>query len=214
MPNNQIISERETAIVRLAVWYPGKLSPALLYSLAYPGAFSDAQALRDLPAVASRWWRSKKIQEFLQAETAVFKSNKDAMETRIQSECLARFESKVARPAKGIDFSIPENQRAKINEIINGATDPHDALDALKLMLSRQQEMAPESRKETPQRFYLPISCSECPLYSMASDVLKLRASQVYASHDSEGQAKIDAKLRAGGRSIIEKYVEKLINKQ
>lgn len=214
MPNNQIISERETAIVRLSVWYPGKLSPALLYSLAYPGAFSDAQALRDLPAVASRWWRSKKIQEFLQAETAVYKSNKDAMEVRIESECRARLESNEARPVKGVDFSIPENQRAKINEIINGATDPHDALDALKLMLSRQQEIAPDPQKEQIARFYMPLCCNQCPLYAMAGDTLRLRSAQHYNSKAPESRAIIDAKLREGGRAIIQEYVEKLINKK
>lgn len=214
MPNNQIISERETAVVRLSVWYPGKLSPGLLYSLAYPGAFSDAQALRDLPAVASRWWRSKKIQEFLQSEIAVYRSNKDAVEARIESECLARFESNGARPVKGVDFSIAENQRAKINEIINGATDPHDALDALKLMLSRQQEIAPDTKKEQIARFYRPLCCSQCPLFSMAGSVLRLRSAQHYNTQCPESRAIIDAKLREGGRAIIQEFVEKLINKK
>ncbi|MBR5397644.1 MAG: hypothetical protein IK145_07325 [Bacteroidales bacterium] len=167
MTNNQIITERETAIVRLAVWYPSKMSPSLLYSLAYPGAFSEAQALRDLPAVASRWWRSKKILECLQAETALYNANKDAVEARIESECIARHDSSgdAMHPLRGVDFSLPENQRAKLNELINGAVDPHDALDAMKLMMSRQQDIAPDQAKKPQVRAYLPLTCSSCPLY-------------------------------------------------
>ena len=215
MPNNQTINEREKAIVRLAVYYPGKLSPALLYSVAYNGTLADAHALRDLPAIASRWWRSRKIQDFFQAETALYNANKDAVEARIESECMARLESKrdAVRPSRCVDYSRPENQRAKLNELINGAVDSHDALDAMKLMIQRQQDIAPEQVKGPQVRAYMPLTCSDCPLYAMASDVLRMRASQRYNSRSSDVKEKIDAKLKAGGKTIIEKYVEKLINK-
>lgn len=166
-PSNQVITERETMAVRLSVWYAGKLPLPLLYSLCYPGAFEDAQALRDLNAVASRWWRSKKIQECLSTETATFKAYRDAEESRIKAECEARQQAVRKDDAPAIDYSDPSQQRRKLNELIAGSTDPHDQLDALKALMARP-EIAPDSRKEKPVRVYVPLSCHECPLYKDA----------------------------------------------
>ena len=173
MQNKQIITEREMAVVRLSVYYPGKTPLPLLYSLAYPGTFADAQALKDLPAVASRWWRSKKIQDFLNSETAVHKATVEAQESRIIAECMARLQSDAdSDQARGLDYSRPENQRQKLNELINGATDPHDALDALKTMIQRQQDIAPEHRNQgKPIRVYLPIVCSDCIIYKIHDEI-------------------------------------------
>lgn len=167
MQNKYQISEREKAVVRLSLYYPGKVPTPLLYSIAYPGRFADAQALKDLPATASRWWRSKKIQDFLIAETAIYKANAEAQASRIESECIARLNrADGEQTPRGVDYSRPENQRQKLNELINGATDPHDALDALKTMISRQQEVAPEQRTQNNyMRVYMPLRCYECPLY-------------------------------------------------
>lgn len=163
MPNTKTITEREMMAVRLSVYYPGRISLPLLYSFAYPGAFADAQALRDLPAVASRWWRSRKVQDFLNSVTAQYKAHQEAEVSRIESECIARLSADGnAHQERGIDFSIPENQRKKLNELINGATDPHDALDALKTMIGRQQDIAPEKKNGPQIRAYLPLTCDQC----------------------------------------------------
>ena len=148
--------------VRLSVWFPGKLPLPLLYAVSYPGRFEDAQALRDLNAVASRWWRSKKIQDCLTTETATFKAHQDAEESRIKAECVARLSAEKTDDDRGIiDYSDPSQQRRKLNELIAGSTDPHDQLDALKALMARP-EIAPTERKEKPMRFYLPLSCDRC----------------------------------------------------
>lgn len=165
------ITIREQSAVRLHIYLDGEVSPSLLYRVAYPGSIDAVEAISDLPAVASRWWRSRKIQDFYTAEKALHDARKDAERKRIEAEAIHRIQAEKAGhtdTAGMIDFSIPENQRKKLNQLINTATDPGEALDALKLIISKQNELAPEERRESPVRVYLPLSCQDCPLYKKA----------------------------------------------
>ena len=165
------ITIREQSAVRLHIYMDGEVSPSLLYKVAHPGSIETVEAISDLPAVASRWWRSRKIQDFYTAEKALYDARKDAERKRIEAETTTRIQAEKAGHldrAGLIDFSIPENQRRKLNEIINGTADAGEALDALKVLIAKQGELAPVERKETPVRVYLPLSCSDCPLYAKA----------------------------------------------
>lgn len=173
--NNLNISAREMMAVQLYVYYPGRIPPPRLYSLAYPGAFAEVQALKDLPATASRWWRSRKIQDYLADVSAQAKAHQEAEASRIEREILARLPSHQVDsiPEKGVDYSDPRNQRKKLNELINGATDPHDQLDAIKVMIARQAEITTDKPNNPRVKVYLPITCDQCRIRHLL-DVVRM----------------------------------------
>ena len=169
---NLVLTEREKAAIRLAIYYPNKIPKQELYRIAYRGRYEDTEQISDVPAVASRWWDSKKVQGFYQTEKAAYDSLRQAERASIQADCEARLRATQSGTgdddAAGgiIDYSRPENIRRKLNQIINTAADSGEALDAIKLLLARQSEIAPEHRPEGRQvRAYLPLQCYQCPLY-------------------------------------------------
>lgn len=160
---------RDESAVRLYLYMDGKISPSVLYAVAYPGSIDAVEALVDLPAVASRWWRSKKIQDFYFAEKAVYEAKKDAERKKIESEVMTRINASKGdiHPHGLTDYTDPRNIRTKLNQLINAAKAPGEVLDAMKLLLARQNEIAPE-KNGAQVRAYVPITCSDCPLYAAA----------------------------------------------
>ncbi len=210
------ITTREQSAVRLHIFLDGEVSPSVLYRVAYHGSIEAVEAISDLPAVASRWWRSRKIQEFYTAEKALYDARRDAERKRIEAETIHRIQAEKSghTDTSGmIDYGVPANQLRKLNQLVNTATDPSEALDALKVIISKQGEIAPEKR-ETPIRYYRPVTCDRCPLHAMAHEVLQLRASQKYDNLPRIAQEEIDARLREAGRSIVERYVAQLLHKK
>jgi len=168
MAKNKITIREEFAI-KAQIYADGSLSPQIVYKLAYPGSIEQAEALADLPANASRWWRSKKVQDYYLEQMAVYNSRKEAERKRIEQEVVGRIEAAKAGTTTDsglVDYGDPRNQLRKLNEIINTASDPNEALDALKVVIARQGELAPEKRQEKAVRTYLPLNCHECPLYA------------------------------------------------
>ena len=211
------LTEREQAAIRLYLFENEEISPVKLYRMAYAGSLKEVDSLKDLPASASRWLRSKKVSKYLDDQRAILNDRKAKERMKIESEVTARIQAS-AGPAKHtvpgfVDYSDPKAQLAKLNELINTANDPGEALDAMKVLLSKQAELAPAREPEKQQRFYLPLSCSECPLYAMAGETLRLRSAQKYDNLCDAAKDGVDARLREGGRAIIEKYVQMLITK-
>ena len=71
-------------------------------------------------------------------------------------------------PAKFVDYSDPANQRRKLNELVNKASDPGEALDALKVIISGQRDDKQAAKERRQVAAYLPICCNDCPLYQKA----------------------------------------------
>ena len=69
---------------------------------------------------------------------------------------------------KEIDYTDPENQRKKLNQLINNAKDPGEALDALKVIIAGQKDDRQAAREQKQVRAYLPQICQDCPLYQKA----------------------------------------------
>ena len=69
---------------------------------------------------------------------------------------------------KFVDYSSPAAQQAKLNELVNTASDPGEALDALKVIIQGQKADREAAKEGRVQRVYLPISCEACPLYQNA----------------------------------------------
>ena len=70
--------------------------------------------------------------------------------------------------SKFVDYSSPAAQQEKLNELVNTADDPGEALDALKVIIQSQKADRDAAREGRVQRVYLPISCDSCPLYQKA----------------------------------------------
>lgn len=72
------------------------------------------------------------------------------------------------KSSKFVDYSSPAAQQEKLNELVNTADDPGEALDALKVIIQSQKADRDAAREGRVQRVYLPISCDSCPLYQKA----------------------------------------------
>lgn len=162
----QIISEREQAVIRYAIAY-AITDKTLLYRLAYDGSRADLEKVNNISnGIASRWFNTQKIQAFYQTELAAWNDRRTKEKAAIAAEAVARKEQQAHDGL--IDYSSPKAQVAKLNELVNTATDPGEALDALKVMIARQGDLAPEKKTEgnqqQVQRFYTPITCGSCPI--------------------------------------------------
>ena len=127
----------------------------------------------------SRWHNSAKVQNTLQQFKKML-ADRDAeqrqagrMEERnraSQGEEIQTGESERTKPqtagqlAKFVDYSDPANQARKLNELVNTADDPGEALDALKVIMQAQKADREAAKDNKIARFYLPVQCSGCPL--------------------------------------------------
>ena len=75
---------------------------------------------------------------------------------------------------KYTDFSKPENQFRKLNELVNTATDSAETLDALKVIMSAQKADREAARDGKVVKCYIPMSCKDCKLYEKARKKVSL----------------------------------------
>lgn len=158
---------RERLAARLYILSGETISPSDLFTLAHNGSLSDIAKMTSLPSTASRWLRSNKISKLLNSERGAYQLRQEAERKKVEAEIFARVRpgEKDFTPAGMVDYSRPENQVKKLNQLVNTAKDSGEALDALKVLLSRQTELSTARREERQVRAYLPLSCHECPLY-------------------------------------------------
>ena len=172
---NNELTPREIAAAQLYA-YGIETSPAKLYAVAHRGSLEAVEALSDINASASRWLHSEKVQSFVRREKAAIDARQAQERKTIEAEVLARVRAKKdgsLTEAGQIDYSDPRNQLRKLNTLINGSTDTGETLDALKVMIAKQSDLAPEKKGERPVRVYVPMSCDACPLYAEAQARLK-----------------------------------------
>lgn len=67
-----------------------------------------------------------------------------------------------------IDYLNPENQAAKLNELVNKADSTGETLDALKVIIATQKADRDAARDGKQVKCYVPMSCDICPLYEKA----------------------------------------------
>lgn len=67
--------------------------------------------------------------------------------------------------SKFVDYSDPKAQTRKLNELVNSADDPGEALDALKVIISTQKADREAAKERKTVQYYRPIRCNQCPLY-------------------------------------------------
>jgi len=122
-----------------------------------------------------KWKNSAKIVDLIRQlnraqsdtiETAINKAMNDAQMAGVDNV----HTNNETRPKKAgfVDFSRPENQTAKLNELVNTADDPGEALDALKVIMQAQKADRDAAKDGRIVRAYVPVSCHECPIYQKA----------------------------------------------
>ena len=169
---NKNLSEREKAAIHLHI-YGGVNNWQLLYRIAVPDSFPD-ESLKGLSDLASKWKRSPKIQTYLQTvQEQKFLYEQKIKAAAIETGDNVRTNSDIStQKEKNIDYSDPANQARKLNELVNSADDPGEALDALKVIISTQKADREAARDKKAVGAYVPITCYDCPLYLEAKNKL------------------------------------------
>ena len=164
----KILTEREKAAIYYHV-YGGCEDWRLLYCIAYDAPVEIPEKDNYLFDKCSKWKRSPKVQNFLNQirDQKAVKENRikeaAALDAIRDGECVRK--EKTRNNSVLVDYSNPENQRKKLNELVNSASDPGEALDALKVIISGQRDDRQAAKEQRQVRAYLPITCESCPLY-------------------------------------------------
>lgn len=171
---NKRLTEREKAAVYMNV-FGGCDDWRLLYAIADN---TPEKAPADIDrSVASRWKNSPKIRALIdelnrvKLQMIVNAEKAGAEKARAEQEAGNSERAKAAPEnarTKFVDYSSPAAQQAKLNELVNTASDPGEALDALKVIIQGQKADREAAKEGRVQRVYLPISCESCPLYQNA----------------------------------------------
>ena len=159
--NNRVLSRREEAAIYLHV-FGGVDDWALLYRIAHPGEFERDPAKSE-GAMVSTWKNSTKITRCRERIMAQFQDHISDEINAVKDTIFAGAEDDMK--AGSVDYTKPENQKRKLNAIIAGATDPGEALDALKVIISGQRADSQAAKEGRQVRAYLPLLCYQCPLY-------------------------------------------------
>ena len=162
------LSDRERAALYMHV-FGGVNDWRLLYRVAVDD--KDPGPFESLSDFASKWKRTQKVQSFIEdLRTAKIRTIDKARTDGIEEGKRAAFDSVHTNtddvPKRGtfVDYSDPKAQTRKLNELVNRADDPGEALDALKVIISTQKAGEAAKERKTVQ-YYRPIRCNQCPLY-------------------------------------------------
>ena len=145
------------------------------YIIAYDGPAEKVKTQTALNSSVSRWKNSAIVQrEFKIISERIEKAKREEREKILRESDKGRENSvhtETAKPAqidKYTDFSKPENQFKKLNELVNTATDSAETLDALKVIMSAQKADREAARDGKVVKCYIPITCKDCKLYQKA----------------------------------------------
>lgn len=151
------------------------------FKIAYDGTQKDLEKIKYLPTIVSRWKRNTKIQDYYNECMYLHKQDKEREKENILKEYGGKEEETrtkgesihtKGRTQKGVDYSNPQNQMQKLNELINSSDDVGETLDALKVIISTQKADKEAAREGKQVKAYIPITCIDCPLYQKAKSRL------------------------------------------
>lgn len=160
---NKTLTDRERAAIYMHV-YGGCDDWRLLYSIAQPGGvdtpFHDTQL--------STWKNSTKIRGFIRDLNAA----KEARDNEIRKAGFQAGQDELLTQAGAndsgagvVDYTKPDEQKKLLNRLIATATEPGEAIDALKIIVAGQRDDRQAAREGRQVRAYLPLLCYQCPLY-------------------------------------------------
>lgn len=181
--NNKVLTDREKAVLYYSIIENCK-DWAKLYFMALDVDPEKAKTQLSINSSVSRWKHSEKVNNFLQSAreklqalhginnnttTPTTTQNKYTNQNEnLQRDFVSKEPERENQQSKYVDYSNPENQRKKLNQIISQANSSGEALDALKVIISGQKDDRQAAKEQKQIRVYLPLVCYDCPLYEKA----------------------------------------------
>lgn len=150
-----------------------------VYAIANNKPFEETIKEKHLSQMATKWKAYPRIQNAIDEikgfAYAKDKQKEEAIKARAEGE-KERGKEEGEEEKRGrerlkvglIDYTNPENQRQKLNELVNNASNTAESLDALKVIIQGQKADREGAKEQKQVRAYLPLMCSECPLYEKA----------------------------------------------
>lgn len=147
------------------------------YLIASDKSTADVENLAALPSLVTRWKQKNDTQQAFKEITNIVNDHdaknrekgRQEERDRQNAEGSEGTDGQPGRKKAGkIDYSDPANQTAKLNELINTADDPGEALDALKVIIQTQKADRDAAKAQKTVQYYRPLRCNECPLYENA----------------------------------------------
>lgn len=174
------LTERENAILyALALGVIDSWPKA--YILANQRPEEEIQKQTALKSTVTRWKQHPEIQKAYNNAVAILKDrdekireeaqraiSQDSGEETTTGDNVRTKTQKGRKVAGTVDYTNPTEQARKLNELVNTATDPGEALDALKVIIASQKADRESAREGKRVVFYTPLKCRDCPLYEKA----------------------------------------------
>ena len=181
------ITTPEIAALHMVV-FAGEENWNKVFAAAAGEDYEECKGFNRLPQYASMWRHSQKVKNelqrlelvrdaMLQEERArAFEDGVQSAEGNFNTETEARIRLDKGKKKEAysgmVDYTDPDMQKRKLNEIINKAADAGEALDALKVIIQGQRNDQEAAKDNQVQRFYTPIQCRDCPLYQEKKESL------------------------------------------
>lgn len=179
----KILTKREKAVI--FAFAAGQVENwTQTYVLAHQRPETEILAQTSLRATVSRWKLREDVQTAYKnalailaardqqtAAAAVQKANEQNSseeEEETTADSVRTKQKARAAVAGPVDYTNPAEQARKLNELINTASDPGEALDALKVIISSQRADKEAAKEGKRVLFYAPLRCRDCPLYAKA----------------------------------------------
>ena len=179
MPTKYLTKRENAIIYALASGVIESWSEA--YILAHQKPEEEIRKQTALYSTVTRWKQNPVIVNAYNSALALIKAREDKIREEAQRAKIqdsgeetttgdnVRTESKPGRKVAGnVDYTNPAEQARKLNELVNTATDPGEALDALKVIIASQKADRESAREGKRVVFYTPLRCKDCPLYEKA----------------------------------------------
>lgn len=176
---NKKLTPAEVAAIHLHV-YGGASDWLQLYAIADGIKEKDLESINR--STVYKWKNSLKIVELIRD---LERKKQDTLERAVNSAleqikedeggCVRTENDGTGKRGKTVDYTDPSNQARKLNELVNTATDPGEALDALKVIMQAQKSDREAAREQKQVRAYLPLTCAECPFLEKARKRAKNR---------------------------------------
>lgn len=182
----KILTKREKAVI--FAFAAGQVENwTQTYILAHQRPEAEILAQMSLRSTVSRWKLREDVQTAYKNALAVLAArdqqtaaraiqetnerNSSAEEEEETTADSVRTKQKARAAVAGpVDYTNPAEQARKLNELINTASDPGEALDALKVIISSQRADKEAAREGKRVLFYAPLRCRECPIYAKARE--------------------------------------------
>ena len=146
------------------------------YLISHGKGRADLPGKNSIASTSARWKNSARTAElFREAESIVNtkiqergKREGEKEQERERERERGKEDNKTAKVAQ-IDYNDPKERRKAYNRIIaESQDDPKTQLDALKVIEGLQKDDRQAAKDAQIQRFYTPIKCQNCPLYTKA----------------------------------------------